>query len=134
MTNNEKYEYWLESAQYDLDTAEAMLKSGRWLYVVFTCQQAIEKLAKGLYVLYMDDDNVPRTHNIRFLVRKFEQLLPKDVPEETMVFFDDLTSFYINGRYTDYKDTLAERLNKVEATGYYQKTKEVFAWLLTMKP
>jgi len=26
-----------------------MLLSGRWLYVVFMCQQAAEKLSKGLY-------------------------------------------------------------------------------------
>jgi HEPN domain-containing protein len=50
----EKYEYWLEIAQYDLDTAEAMLNSRRWFYVVFMCQQAVEKLVKGLYILFID--------------------------------------------------------------------------------
>ena len=67
MDAQEKYEYWLDIAQYDFDTAESMLKSGRWLYVVFMCQQAVEKLVKGLYVLYIDD-NVPKTHNIRVLI------------------------------------------------------------------
>jgi HEPN domain-containing protein len=45
----EKYDYWLDIAKYDLDTADAMLDSKRWLYVVFMCQQAVEKLTKGLY-------------------------------------------------------------------------------------
>jgi len=54
-----------------------MLNGGRWLYVVFMCQQSIEKLIKGLYVLYVDD-NVPKTHNIRILVEKFENLLPEN--------------------------------------------------------
>jgi HEPN domain-containing protein len=67
----EKYGYWLETAQYDLDTADAMFASGRWVYVVFMCQQAIEKLVKGLYVLYVDD-NVPKTHNIRILVERLK--------------------------------------------------------------
>jgi HEPN domain-containing protein len=31
----EKYDYWLDAANYDLETAEAMYKSGRWLYVAF---------------------------------------------------------------------------------------------------
>ncbi|MDR0308069.1 MAG: HEPN domain-containing protein [Chitinispirillales bacterium] len=35
----------------------------RWLYVVFMCQQAMEKLVKGLYNYYIGDD-VPRIHNI----------------------------------------------------------------------
>jgi HEPN domain-containing protein len=49
MDDQEKYEYWLETAQYDLDTAKAMFESGRWLYAVFMCQQAVEKLSKALY-------------------------------------------------------------------------------------
>jgi HEPN domain-containing protein len=67
MDAQEKYEYWLDTAEYDLATAEAMLKAGRWLYVVFTCQQAIEKLSKGLYTLYIDD-NVPYTNNTEILL------------------------------------------------------------------
>jgi HEPN domain-containing protein len=49
MDAQEKYDYWLDIAQYDLETASAMFDSGRWLYVVFMCQQAVEKLVKGLY-------------------------------------------------------------------------------------
>jgi len=133
MTNQEKYEYWLETAEYDLETAGTMLNSGRWLYVAFMCQQAIEKLAKGLYVLYIDD-NVPLTHNIRFLVGRFEKMLPEKVSDEYKEFFEDLTALYIGGRYTDYKRKLSEKLNETEAKRYYQKAKETFAWLLSMKP
>jgi len=34
-----KYEYWEDIADYDLETADSMLKTGRYLYVVFMCQQ-----------------------------------------------------------------------------------------------
>ena len=51
MTAEEKYAYWLELASYDLESAGAMNAAGRWFYVVFMCQQAIEKLCKGLYTL-----------------------------------------------------------------------------------
>jgi len=129
----EKYEYWLDIAQYDLDTAETMLKGGRWLYVVFMCQQAVEKLVKGLYVLYVDD-NVPKTHNIRVLVERFESHLPAEVTGERYDLFEDLTIHYLNGRYADYKQKLSERLNEQTATDYFHQTKEVFAWLLTLKP
>jgi len=67
MDSNEKYEYWHDIAQYDLETAQAMFESGRWLYVVFMCQQSIEKLCKGLYLLYIDD-NIPRIHDINSLI------------------------------------------------------------------
>ena len=42
MNNTEKYEKWLEMAQYDLETADVMFDSGRYMYVAFMCQQAKE--------------------------------------------------------------------------------------------
>jgi HEPN domain-containing protein len=74
MTTEEKFEYWLDIAEYDLRTAEAMFETGRWLYVVFMCQQAIEKLCKGLYVLYVDD-NVPHVHTISQILIQFQSEL-----------------------------------------------------------
>ena len=133
MTNNEKFEYWLDTAQYDLETAEAMLDSKRWLYVVFMCQQAIEKLVKGLYVLYIDD-NVPRTHNITVLIEKMEHLLPKKMTEENYDLIEELTIYYIKGRYTDYKRKLSASLKESDAGAIYKKAKVMFEWLLTLKP
>jgi len=133
VTSQEKFEHWLDIAEYDLETAKAMLNSSRWLYVVFMCQQAIEKLVKGLYVLYIDDD-VPRTHNIRALIEMFEDKLPEKVAEENYTLFEDLSAYYLNGRYADYKQKLSRLLNETQANNYYQKAKGAFSWLLTMKP
>jgi HEPN domain-containing protein len=129
----EKYEYWLDIAQYDLETADAMLLSGRWLYVVFMCQQALEKLVKGLYTLYVID-NVPKTHNISYLVQEFEDKLSEPVTDERYDLFRKLHTFYINGRYTDFKQKLSVIVDKREAETFFEQTKEVFAWLLTLKP
>jgi HEPN domain-containing protein len=56
MDNHEKYVHWEDIAQYDLITARAMLSSGRFLYVVFMCQQSIEKIIKGLFVLHKGEE------------------------------------------------------------------------------
>jgi HEPN domain-containing protein len=42
----EKVKYWIDLSDYDLETAEAMLSSGRYLYVGFMCHKAIEKIIK----------------------------------------------------------------------------------------
>lgn len=63
MDRYEKFEHWKDISEYDLVTAEAMLNSGRYLYVVFMCEQAVEKYVKGLYVL-VNDTEPPRTHDI----------------------------------------------------------------------
>jgi HEPN domain-containing protein len=133
MDAQKKYEYWLDNAQYDLDTADALLSNGRWLYVVFMCQQAIEKLVKGLYVLYVDD-HIPHVHAIRQIIRKFEADLPESVSPERYELFDKLSAFYLEGRYTDYKKKMFELLDKQEAETFMRQTKEAFAWLLTLKP
>ena len=39
---------WMEQARHDLQTAKAMLAARRYLYVLFCCQQAVEKAIKGL--------------------------------------------------------------------------------------
>ena len=37
MLPEEKVEYWLDIAEYDLETAAAMQNSDRYLYIAFTC-------------------------------------------------------------------------------------------------
>lgn len=69
MNSREKYEYWLDIAEYDLETARANYISCRYLYVVFMCQQAVEKLIKGLHVLFTGEE-ADRTHNIARIFNK----------------------------------------------------------------
>ena len=133
MTAEEKYTYWLELAQYDLDSANAMFSTGRWFYVVFMCQQAIEKLCKGLYTLYLDD-NVPKTHSIRTIVSRFKDKLSCVVSDDVMQFFDTLSAQYITNRYPDFENKPDRQTDKNEAIETLSKTREVFSWLLTLKP
>ena len=47
MATNHKVTYWVEMSDYDLETASAMLTTGRYLYVGFMCHQANEKILKA---------------------------------------------------------------------------------------
>lgn len=133
MDKEEKYDYWYDIAKYDLDTADAMFLSGRWLYVAYMCQQAIEKMAKGIY-LYRIDDNVPRTHNIGKLVASIADTLPPNtVSKDKYEFFDEMTTFYLQGRYPEYKEKLGALMNRANAKTILDKSKEIFAWLLGLK-
>ena len=55
MTQEEKVRYWLNIADYDLDTAEAMHQTRRWLYVGFMCHQVIEKTLKAYWCACRED-------------------------------------------------------------------------------
>jgi HEPN domain-containing protein len=133
MDAQEKYEYWLDIAQYDLETANAMLAGGRWLYVVFMCQQAVEKLIKGLYILYIDD-NVPRLHNISVILKRFEDKLPFAISEDKYKFFNRLSKYYLSNRYPEYISKLSSQIIETEAKEILAQTKEEFTWLLTLHP
>ena len=41
---NEKIQYWIDIAEYDLETAKVMLEGKRFLYVGFMCHQVTEKM------------------------------------------------------------------------------------------
>jgi len=59
---------WIATSEYDIETVEHMLKSGRYVYVVFMCHLSVEKLLKGL-VAETQEDLPPKTHNLRYLVK-----------------------------------------------------------------
>jgi hypothetical protein len=56
---NERIEYWIDLADYDIETAKAMLKSKRFLYVGLMCHQAIEKALKAIIVRDCQIDEIP---------------------------------------------------------------------------
>ena len=132
MLPDEMFDYWKSYAERDLDTAAAMHEAGKWFYVVFMCQQSIEKSLKGLYMLYVDT-NVPKIHNIKALVERFEDKLSEPVTEERYTLFKLLTSHYIDGRYPDYVNQI-NNITETEATKILTNSKEAFKWLLTQKP
>ena len=133
LTAEEKYQYWLTYAQNDMDSAEFMLQSGRWFYTLFMCQQALEKLVKGLYILYIDD-NIPRLHDINSIFDLYKDKLSEELTEDKVKLFDKLSQFYLRSRYPDYTSALASLTTSETANSLYERTKEAFQWLLTMKP
>jgi HEPN domain-containing protein len=66
---NEKVKYWVDLSDYDIDTADAMLKSARYLYVGFMCHQAIEKILKA-YFVSVHQEAAPFTHSLSHIAKK----------------------------------------------------------------
>jgi len=128
MTNKEKYQKWLGIAEYDLDTAEAMFNSGRYMYVAFMCQQAIEKLAKGIYV-YNFNKEAKYTHNIMIVLEDIENIASLKEYKNYKILFSDLTAYYISGRYSVYKEEVSKELSSIKTKELLDKSKEVFVWL-----
>ncbi|MGL5563747.1 MAG: HEPN domain-containing protein, partial [Tannerellaceae bacterium] len=66
---DDKIRYWVEMSNYDLETAEAMLKTGRYLYVGFMCHQSIEKILKAYWTAHVDGTPL-KIHSLSRLIEK----------------------------------------------------------------
>ena len=64
MSGFDKADYWFDSAEYDLQTAKAMLETRRFLYVGFMCHQTIEKALKGILVTRNPEEELPYIHKL----------------------------------------------------------------------
>ena len=72
---------WFIQSDYDIETADAMLKTGRFVYCVFMCHLTLEKALKGLIVKKFD--KVPsKIHNLIFLADE----LNLEMTEEQLKF------------------------------------------------
>ena len=119
--------HWLERSNYDLETAKAMLDAGRYLYVAYMCQQAIEKLLKAIIAQH-GKENLP-IHNLNRLAELAE--LRRDLAAEQVDLLAELTAYNIEARYGDYKESLSEVVDTQKANALYAQTKGLFQWLYT---
>ena len=100
----DKKAYWLDIADYDFDTAEAMYQTGRWLYVAFMCHQVIEKTLKAYWCSTQASDP-PYTHNYMRLADGSG--LYEFMNDEQRDFLDTITNYNIEARYPEDKEELA---------------------------
>jgi len=111
---------WFKLAEYDLETARAMFETGRFKYVPFMCQQAIEKVFKGII---SDNGFPPRIHD---LVRLAE-LADIELSEEELLILEKLSSLYLRIRYfpnTEISQFSAEEFLKFTEDLCYRFLKE----------
>lgn len=121
----DKVDYWIETAEYDLETSKVMQKGKRYLYVGFMCSLAVEKILKAFYV-FAKNQMPPYTHNLRRIAT--EANLYKDLTENQKDFIDDIIPFSIEGRYPEYKQMLYEALNDEKCKKIIQETEEFIEW------
>lgn len=117
--------HWSERAQYDLETANVMLDTKRYLYVAYMCQQAIEKLLKAI-IAQQGKENLP-IHNLNRLAEIADVASEMDAGK--LEFLAELTPYSIEARYGDFKESLSEIINEEKARQVYWNTQEIFRWL-----
>lgn len=115
---------WLDRVEYDMQTAEAMLAAGRYIYVVFMCQQAVEKCFKAMAV-----SKGVEAHPIHNL-RRLAELSGVVVEEKALVKLDFLSEYYINSRYKEDLADLSKGITKEFAGQILEFSRDTIRWLI----
>ena len=116
---------WLERADYDLETARALLKSCRYLYVAFMCQQCLEKYLKASIAI--QGQAPPFIHNLPKLAQASP--LMENMSAAFRNLLADVNPFYIKARYGEYKASLSKICDRKLASHFFKKTGEFVVWL-----
>lgn len=123
---NDKATYWLEMADYDFDTAKAMLDTKRYLYVAFMCHQVIEKTLKAYWSNVLEEPPL-KIHTLSRLAERTG--LDKEMPEEYQDFIDVLEPMNIEARYPSYKERLLKSLSEERCKYILSETANVKLWI-----
>lgn len=109
--------HWIKLSDYDVETAKAMHKAGRYLYVLFCCQQAVEKRLKAL-VVRTTDEFPPKLHD---LIRLLD-LTKINLEGSQRLFLRKLTNYYIETRYPEEMAELGRRVTSELSVRYLKET------------
>lgn len=115
---------WLDSARYDLETARDMFRSGRYIYTVFMCHLALEKVLKAK-VEEITGEEPPKTHDLRYLT-KLAELSPDREKQELIV---GLSNMSIVTRYPRDFQTMLRDFSRDRIQCILSKATEVFQWI-----
>lgn len=113
-------QYWISVSDYDYETAGAMLSSGRYVYVIFCCQQAVEKRLKAV-IAQKTSKMPPKIHDLQ----KLAILAEWEMDTEQNKFLQKLTKYYIETRYPFEIKDIVQQVDRSLAEKYYQSTGEM---------
>jgi HEPN domain-containing protein len=115
---------WLDSAQYDLETAEHMFNTGRYIYTVFVCHLALEKVLKAK-VEEVTEKSPPKSHDLEYL----SGLGGLSHDKKTETFLAELSNLSVITRYPKDFQRMLNDFSKERVKVILTKTKEVFQWI-----
>jgi len=115
---------WLDSARYDLEVAEHLFKTGKYIYTIFMCHLAIEKALKAKFE-EITGKTAPKIHNLCSLIN-----LAKLAPTEEMnKFLGELSNLSVVTRYPEDFRKMLKTFSKERTRNVLQKTKGAFQWI-----
>ena len=125
---NDNVKYWLDLADYDIESAKVMLDGRRYLYVGFMCHQTIEKALKAVIARDCEEGEIPpKIHDLGKLAVRSK--LFDNMTDEQKIFIEYLNPLNIEARYPEYKKRLMEMLTREKCEILFAGTEALLCWI-----
>ncbi len=124
--------YWIGLSDYDIETAADMLKSQRYVYVVFMCHISVEKMLKACVCEFTDLEMPPKIHNLPRLAEIVGMLAEMSAEQER--FLRRLTNEQTPTRYPQDLLSLTSIYTRQFAESVFASAKEMRTWLRQRLP
>ena len=128
MTKEQYVDYWIDTAQNDWITVEAMFDAKRYLHCLFWAHLVLEKLAKAHWVKTHQENIPPKVHNIVWLLEESNVKMTT----EDITFLEVFNRFQLSTRYPDYLRKIEKLCTKETTIEQLDKVKEIRTCLLEM--
>jgi HEPN domain-containing protein len=117
-------DYWLTSAEHDLDTAQGLWQIKKFDWCLFLGHLVLEKTFKAMCAK-KHDETPPRTHNLLLLAEKSGIALDNN----QKLFLEKVNDFNMESRYPDEKLSFYKLCTEAFTREYFDKIKEFYSWL-----
>ncbi|MFA4851867.1 MAG: HEPN domain-containing protein [Bacteroidales bacterium] len=118
--------HWRESSEQNYATMQNLFKTKDYSWSLFLGHLVIEKLLKALYVKKQQKHAI-FSHDLLRLAKKIEF----DIPEEYEEWLDEITTFNLNARYDNFKQSFCKLCTKEFTNGWLDKIKILRKWLIS---
>lgn len=115
---------WLDSARYDLETAGHLFCAGSYIYTVFMCHLALEKVLKAK-VEEITGAEPPKTHDLEYLMALAAISLDDDMED----FVLELSNLSVITRYPRDFQMMLRDFSRERAKATLSKATEAFQWI-----
>jgi HEPN domain-containing protein len=124
MEPDKSYAEWYLQADYDLEVAEDMYRSGRYIYCIFMCHLSLEKGLKGLFNK-RTGEYPPKSHNLIYFVEKIGLVL-SDSDQE---FLFALNKISVPTRYPENLRDLIKEFDQAITEPILSTSKKTLQWI-----
>ena len=124
MKSDKTYTEWYFQADYDLEVAGDMFRSGRYVYCIFMCHLSLEKGLKGLFNK-RTGEYPPKSHNLLYFVERIGLVLDESDQE----FLFALSKISVPTRYPENLKDLINEFNQVDTEKILNTSRNTLQWI-----